>query len=288
MAFAQHFWMISAIALIPVASIATPAFAQDTAESSAQTTAQTAAQTRGTPTEQTDPAAEQDTTPAPSPAPSSAPSPTQSKVYWSDEITPERVRKARARRASEQEQISRAREREMLKQLSTVGNTDTVAPQLTEQLTGVDADKALAQLSQSERQVLLDAVNGTDICDRQTDIPAIQKLCEERIETRSSEFGARPQNTLSAEERLLGEGLDGNPVRSIEDAVRRLGRNARDASKPENQAVASVALAPQADPNEGAAATSASSSAGQLSPETQALVNAIVEQFGGGSGQTPQ
>lgn len=275
MAFARHFGMISAIALMLVA----PAFAQNIAQDKAQSTGQN--------TQQPNPTDDQDTTPAPpaaSPAPSPAPSPAQSKVYWSDEITPERVRKARARRASEQEQISRAREQEMLKQLSTVGNTDTVAPQLT----GVDPDKALAQLSQSERQVLLDAVNGTDICDRKTDIAAIQKLCEERIETRSSEFGARPQNTLSAEERLLGEGLDGNPVRSIENAVRQLGRNARDASNPDNQAVASVALTPQSGPEEGAAATGASNSAGQLSPETQALVNAIVEQFGGGSGQTPQ
>jgi len=275
MAFARHFGMISAIALMLVA----PAFAQNIAQDKAQSTGQN--------TQQPNPTDDQDTTPAPpaaSPAPSPAPSPAQSKVYWSDEITPERVRKARARRASEQEQISRAREQEMLKQLSTVGNTDTVAPQLT----GVDPDKALAQLSQSERQVLLDAVNGTDICDRKTDIPAIKKLCEERIETRSSEFGARPQNTLSAEERLLGEGLDGNPVRSIENAVRQLGRNARDASNPDNQAVASVALTPQSGPEEGATATGASNSAGQLSPETQALVNAIVEQFGGGSGQTPQ
>lgn len=207
----------------------------------------------------------------------------ESKVYWPDEITPERVMEAR-RQASMQEQISREREQALLKQLTQGGDAGTD----TTQVSTNDGSEALAQLSASEREVLLEAVEGSDICERDDNPAVIRKLCEDRIETRSAEFAARPVNTLSAEERLLGEGLDGDRVNSLERAVDRLGRrNTGDTRDPDNQAIASMALEQRDTPLADSSAEAADAAgAGELSPETQALVDAIVEQFGGGSGSS--
>ncbi|MEE4153171.1 MAG: hypothetical protein V2I27_03345 [Erythrobacter sp.] len=205
-----------------------------------------------------------------------------SKVYWPDDITPDRVREAREQ-ASIQEQISREREQALLKQLTERERATTGS----DQVVNASADEVLAQLSESERQVLLEAVEGTDICDREPESAIIRKLCAERIETRSAEFTRRRTNLLSAEERLLGEGLEGDPVNSVARAVDRLGRNARDVDDPNNQAIASVALAPDAPVGNPGQDPAGTSGAGELSPETQALVDAIVQQFGGGSGSRP-
>lgn len=205
-----------------------------------------------------------------------------SKVYWPDDITPERVREAREQ-ASIQEQISREREQALLQQLTERERSSDASGQITDE----NAGEVLAQLSESERQVLLDAVEGADICERDPESAIIRKLCAERIETRSGEFATRRTNTLTAEERLLGEGLEGNPVNSLEQAVDRLGRSDRDADDPANQAIASVALSPNQAPGDRGTDGSGDAGAGELSPETQALVDAIVQQFGGGSG-SPQ
>ncbi|MFU7527595.1 hypothetical protein [Qipengyuania sp. ASV99] len=201
----------------------------------------------------------------------------RSKVYFPDEITPQSVAEARAR-AARQEQVEA--------RLPT-GSNDTFAQvspdregnQPVTQLTDPGTAQALAQLSDAERQVLLDAVEGTDICDSAQQIPAIQALCAQRIETRSAEF-ARDDAGPSAEDSLLGGGLDNSRLATLEAAIARLARNAGQSDDFSNQVIASVALGNAALSD--AQATSAEGDpTGELSPETQGIVNAIVQQLGG-------
>lgn len=200
-----------------------------------------------------------------------------SKVYFPDEITPESVAAARRARALEQQQIEqaqKAREEAVLAQVSRSGD----GGQDMDQLSDGDASGALAQLSQAEQQVLLDAVEGTDICDRASEIPAIRELCERRIETRSAEFAGN--SSASAEDQLLGGGLDADRIATLESAISRLARDASNSSDFSNQAIASVALGNQTLGD--AQGTGAGNDPTQdLSPETQAFVNAIVQQLGG-------
>lgn len=161
------------------------------------------------------------------------------------------------------------------------GETASAADQLTRER----GRRALAQLTERDREILLRAVSGTDICDRQPSNPAVIELCLLRLENRSDEFAVDRAPKLSPEERLLGEGLDSDRVASLESAISRLARGTSSFESDEDQAIASVALGNSAlapaqpageEPNES-----------DLSAETQALINAIVEQFSqpGGGGQ---
>ena len=196
-----------------------------------------------------------------------------SKVYYPDAITPQTVATARAR-AAEQEQLERAAGADgEVAQLS--GGED--AGRDVAQLSDGDSARALAQLSEAERQVLLEAVEGTDICERATNIPAIRDLCASRLETRSADFGRQVGN--SAEDSLLGGGLDSERVATLEAAINRLAGVSADTTDFDNQVIASVALGTQAQSD--AAATDAEGSGIEdLSAETQAVVNAIVQQLG--------
>ena len=151
-----------------------------------------------------------------------------------------------------------------------------------EQLTRDEGRRALAQLTQADRQILMRAVSGSDICEQEPTLPAIIELCLQRIETRSAEFSASNQPTLSPEERLLGEGLDDDRVSTLERAVSRLARGQANLSSDEDQAVASVALGQGVLNSDPVASDQPSES--DLSAETQALINAIVEQFSNPSG----
>lgn len=151
------------------------------------------------------------------------------------------------------------------------------------QLSRADLDATLAQLSAGERRVLLQAIEGTDICDRPPAVAAIVTLCQSRIETRSGEFATTPEKPLTAEERLLRGGVESNGQPSVEAVISRLSR-ATPASSDDfsNQAIASVALAPQISsdkPEEEGDPTGLG-----LGNETEALINAIVTQLGGGAG----
>ena len=197
-----------------------------------------------------------------------------SKVYFPDAITPESVAAAR-QRAIQQEQLEQAQAAEALAQVSA---SDDEAREV-EQLSDGDSARALAQLSDAERQVLLEAVEGTDICERAENIPAIQALCEQRLETRSAEF-TQVSTEESAEDRLLGGSLDSDRIATLETAIARLSRNAGEPGDFSNQVIASVALntgAATAAPETGEDADPTS----DLSAETQAVVNAIVQQLGG-------
>jgi hypothetical protein len=203
-----------------------------------------------------------------------------SKVYFPDAITPESVTEAR-QEVARQHQL--ASERDPEQEVAQVSATSDGSPEL-DQLSDGDAAGALAQLTEAERQVLLEAVEGTDICDRETDIEALRELCESRIETRSAEFARGPANTLSAEERLLGEGLDADRVSTLETAIRRLANNTATADDFSNQAIASVALRPALAAPQPTGTEDPAEGAGELSPETQSLIEAIVNQFGGNTG----
>jgi hypothetical protein len=147
------------------------------------------------------------------------------------------------------------------------------------QLSEKDGGDPLAQLTEAERQVVLRAVQGTDICERDTEIEAIAELCRRKLEYRSEEFAVELEAPLSPEERLLGEGLAGDRIATLERAIARLARGGGDPNSQENQAIASIALSPGASLEE--TVPSEKPTDGQLSLETQALINAIVEQFSG-------
>lgn len=194
-----------------------------------------------------------------------------SKVYWPERPAPEPEGE---RPAQSTVQVAPAQTPGPLPQLTTEAGTPGVT-----QLSAGDASAALAQLSEGERQVLLEAIEGTDICARQLSIAAIRELCASRIETRSAEFRPRVTNALSPEERLLGEGLSGDRVATLERAIARLGRASASAEDFESQAIASVALTPQPPAPE--------QEESKLSDETRALIETIVNQFPTGPGGPP-
>lgn len=203
-----------------------------------------------------------------------------SKVYFPDTITPQSVAAARARAARQQQIEAAAETRDTpVAQVTTRGDgrgdgrSDDVA-----QLSDGSSTKTLAQLSAAERRVLLDAVEGSDICERGSDIPALKALCETRIETRSQEFA----QTGSAEDKLLGGGLDASRIATLQSAISRLAGGDADPSNFSNQAVASVALNNQTLRDVPATAAEGDPTA-DLSQETQAVVAAIVQQLGGGN-----
>ncbi|MEE4209928.1 MAG: hypothetical protein V2I43_11735 [Parvularcula sp.] len=167
--------------------------------------------------------------------------------------------------------------------ISQVGNsTNGTLDQLSD---GASA-RMLEQLSEVEREVLLDAVEGTDICERVSDIPAIKALCEDRLETRSDEFAPIEPNRLSLEERLLGEGLDADRLSTLEAAIRRLATNTAGPDDFSSQMVASVALQGSLSSVSQPSPTDQREAQG-LTAESQALIEAIVNQFGPGGGGPP-
>lgn len=212
---------------------------------------------------------------------------TPSKVYFPEPITAENVAAARARAARQEQLATQAVERSTdagasLEQLSSDGDANGGVAQLSDGNPMPD----LNQLSDVERQVLLEAIEGTDICDNPPDMKVIRDLCQTRIETRSSDFAAREVNTLSAEERLLGEGLDSSSRPNVEAVIDRLARNVGQASNFDNQAIASVALSGR--PADIAQPGQDNGEAGsELSAETQTLINAIIQQLGGNGGGQP-
>lgn len=149
------------------------------------------------------------------------------------------------------------------------------------QLSKADLEATLAQLSAAERRVLLQAIEGTDICDNPPQVAAVIALCQTRIETRSQEFAAAKERPLSAEERLLRGDFDNTALPSVTQVIERLARTSAASDDFSNQAIASIALsAPSAPAQPGDEEASATDGLGQ---ETQALINAIVNQLGGGA-----
>lgn len=197
-----------------------------------------------------------------------------------DDARPAQTRQTRVQ--TEASQIPR-RDRTMTQssQISATGNEARQMPQLSR----AELDATLAQLTPAERSVLLQAVEGTDICDRPPAVAAIIALCKTRIETRSGEVDTARGKPLTAEERLLRGGLESDGMPAVEAVIARLSRSSGSSSSDDmsNQAIASVALTQ----SPGGTAPGKTDDKTGLSPGTDALINAIVQQLGGPPGAIP-
>jgi hypothetical protein len=175
------------------------------------------------------------------------------------------------------EPVSRAAANPAASQITSLSQSGSGMAQLSK----ADLEATLAQLSPAERRVLLQAISGTDICDNPPQVAAVIALCQTRIETRSQEFAAMEERPLSAEERLLRGDFDNTALPTITQVIERLARTSAASDDFSNQAIASIALAPPQSPippgeeDEGAA--------DGLSEPTQSLINAIINQLGGGA-----
>lgn len=154
------------------------------------------------------------------------------------------------------------------------------------QLSKAELEATLAQLSAAERRVLLQAIEGSDICDNPPAVAAVVALCQSRLETRSQEFATPSERALSAEERLMRGDVDNTGLPSVVQVIERLSRVTVASDDFSNQAIASIALAPPSSPEPGAAEDDGTDPLG-LSSQTQDLVNAIVNQLGGRAGGGP-
>jgi hypothetical protein len=168
-------------------------------------------------------------------------------------------------------------------QLTASGESARRMPQLSE----AQLEATLAQLTPAERSVLLQAIEGSDICDNPPAVAAIVALCRTRLETRAAEFAAPPEKPLTAEERLLRGGLESNGLPSVEAVIARLSKVTVAAASEDfsNQAIASIALAPPLTADKPAKEEDPAGLG--LGQETEALINAIVQQLGGQGGGRP-
>lgn len=146
-----------------------------------------------------------------------------------------------------------------------------------------DADSAdkvsgdVVQLSVSDNEISLGRVEGIDRCSAELLSADEKAYCNRRIETRSAEFRTNLTPPLTLEQKLVGERLV--PLRGLENAAR---ANVASPTNSDVQALASVTLAPVPA---GAPDDLAKSAPGNLSTETQALVDAIVSKLATPGGQ---
>jgi hypothetical protein len=173
-------------------------------------------------------------------------------------------------------QISQAEGRVPARQISVAGDTGFVVAQLSR----ADLDASLAQLSAAERRVLLQAIEGSDICNDPPRVAAIIALCQTRIETRSGEFAARAETPLSAEDRLLRGDLEASSLPTLDAVIERLARGGASSGDFSNQAIAAIALGTTAPTPARRPEEEADSTAG-LGEEAQTLINALINQLGG-------
>lgn len=174
-------------------------------------------------------------------------------------------------------QVSRAEGRVPARQISAVGEGGSVVAQLSR----ADLDASLAQLSAAERRVLLQAIEGSDICDDPPRVAAIIALCQNRIETRAGDFRTPPELTLSAEDRLLSGDLQNTSLPTLTAVIDRLARGGAAIGDPSNQAIAAIALG-TTPPTIDRKREDEADSTGKLGEEAQALINALINQLGGG------
>lgn len=175
------------------------------------------------------------------------------------------------------ERLSPAESTAPARQISALADSGPAMAQLSR----ADLDATLAQLSAGERRVLLQAIEGSDICNDPPRIAAIIALCQTRIETRSGDFTAAPEVPLSAEDRLLRGDLESSSLPTLAAVIDRLARGGASVGDPSNQAIAAIALGTGLQPPERKPEEDPESKAG-LGEEAQALINALVNQLGGG------
>jgi hypothetical protein len=175
-------------------------------------------------------------------------------------------------------QISQAEGRVPARQISIAGDSGSVVAQLSR----ADLDASLAQLSAAERRVLLQAIEGSDICHDPPRVAAIIALCQTRIETRSGEFAAHSDPPLSAEDRLLRGDLEASSLPTLDAVIERLARGGASSGDFSNQAIAAIALG-TTTPTAARRPEEEAESTASLGEEAQALINALINQLGGGN-----
>jgi hypothetical protein len=171
---------------------------------------------------------------------------------------------------------SRAQGRAPASQISTRGQGGLGVVQLSK----ADLDATLAQLTPAERRVLLQAIEGTDICNDPPDVAAILALCQTRIETRAAEFAALAERQPSAEDRLLRGDLETAALPSVGQVIERLARGGASSGDFSNQAIASIALGTSA-PTPARPRDEEQADTASFGEEAQALINALINQLGG-------
>jgi hypothetical protein len=152
-------------------------------------------------------------------------------------------------------------------------------PQMV-QLSRADLDATLAQLTPAERRVLLQAIEGTDICNDPPNVPAIIALCQTRLETRAAEFAVLDQGQPSAEARLMQGDFETASLPSIGQVIERLARGGASSGDFSNQAIASIALGTSA-PTPARPRDEEQPATASFSEEAQALINSLINQLGG-------
>lgn len=148
------------------------------------------------------------------------------------------------------------------------------------QLSKSDLEASLAQLTPAERRVLLQTIEGTDVCDNPPNVPTIMALCQTRLETRSSDFARRADQQLSAEDQLLRGDLESSVLPSFDQVIERLARGGASTGDLSNQAIASIALGSSA-PSPSRTREEEQADTSSLGEEAQALINALINQLGG-------
>ncbi len=174
------------------------------------------------------------------------------------------------------DQISRGARNAPASQISARGQGGPGMAQLSK----ADLEATLAQLTPAERRVLLQTIEGTDICDNPPAIAAIVTLCQTRLETRSAEFAGETDRPLSAEDRLLRGDLESSVLPSFDQVIERLARGGAASGDFSNQAIASIALGTNA-PTASRPREEEQADPSSLGEETQALINALINQLGG-------
>lgn len=171
---------------------------------------------------------------------------------------------------------SRAQGRAPASQISARGQGGLGVAQLSK----AELDATLAQLTPAERRVLLQAIEGTDICNDPPDVAAIVALCQSRIETRSADFAKLEERQPSAEDRLLRGDFETAALPSINQVIERLARGGASSGDFNNQAIASIALGTSVPTSAPTPDQDPADTAG-LGEATQSLINAIIDQLGG-------
>lgn len=150
------------------------------------------------------------------------------------------------------------------------------------QLSRADLEATLAQLSAAERRVLLQAIEGSDICDTPPEVAAILALCRNRLETRAGEFATLSEAPLDTEDRLIRGDLEAAATPSLERVVERLARAGASSGDLSNQEIASVALGTSSVGTAPAEPADPAAAAG-LSQETQVFIQSLINQLAGGT-----
>ncbi len=135
------------------------------------------------------------------------------------------------------------------------------------------ADDGVVQLSVADNEITLGRVEGIDRCSAELLSAVEADYCSRRIETRSADFRSDLSAPFSLEQKLVSERLA--PLGGIDNASRMVGVSAS-AKDDDVQALASITLGPNMPD---APDDSEISRPGDLSTETQALIEAIVSRL---------